>query len=103
MTKIKIDGELISDVMRIWHNFSMKLVKDHKELIEGENIPRVAGYLTIAYMFGAEREDEDGPKCEVCKHTPRCRLFGPPPDKCDWCGAKLVVNAKVEEVKVVEE
>lgn len=101
MTKIKIDDELIGGVMEVWKKFEngIGILGASEEQREYE-VRRLAGYLTIAYMFGAEREpDEDEPKCEHCGHTPRCRLFGPPPDKCDWCGADLV---KRHEIKVEE-
>jgi len=54
VTKIKIDEELIKDIIEIHASFNQKLRRYTTGISEDE-IFRGAGYLTIAYMFGAER------------------------------------------------
>lgn len=95
MTKIKIDNELIGDVIHIWRKFRTDLSSESD--IGDRDKARTAGYLTIAYMFGAQREDDDGLKCELCGYRP-CILFGPEPKKCSRCGGDMVERIEVKEV-----
>ncbi len=108
MAKIKLDMDRVMSVLSIHTKFSSELLMMHKEF----NVPkgyektvgrerlRIAGYLTIAYMFGAEREDGGiGLKCEVCGHRPFV-LLGPQPKNCERCGGELVLHAEVKEGKV---
>ena len=105
MNGIKIDEERIKNVANIWREF-IDEIGTVIDLEAGERRDdgreRIAGYLTIAYMFGAEREDGGtGLRCELCGHQP-CVLFGPQPKNCERCGGEMIFQAEVKEEKETE-
>ena len=103
MNGIKIDAERIKNVAQIWRDFNREISDDGFSKGREEIRYRIAGYLTIAYMFGAEREDGGtGLRCELCGHQP-CVLFGPQPKNCERCGGEMILQAEVKEERVCED